>query len=120
MYVSEKRDKLDDILVAIGEVAKLNDSRTHMLDTGRAKELTDSYKIIKRMLRGSGAKVTHKMHTPYKSTGCISVIGKDFEFSNTKWFVAVSQVASNIDIYPKVDGSIQIDFTFHGLTNPID
>ena len=30
------------------------------------------------------------------------------------------ELASNFEVYPKTDGTVQMDFTFHGLTRAID
>ena len=79
-----------------------------------------TYKILKYLTKGTKAKVTYVLNEPYKSMGCVSVIGKELTFSNPKWFMIAVKLSSNFNVYPKTDGTAQMDFTFHGLTVSLD
>jgi hypothetical protein len=50
----------------------------------------------------------------------VSVTGKDLLFRKTEWFMKEVELASNFEVYPKTDGTVQMNFTFHGLTKPIE
>lgn len=76
--------------------------------------------MLKYLTKGTKAKVTYALHEPYKSMGVVSVVGSDLLFRNTEWFMKAVELASNFEVYPKTDGTVQMDFTFHGLTRAID
>lgn len=64
-----------------------------------------------------GAQINKTINKPFKSMGFISVVGRSIKFLTSEAFLAVASVASNVDIYPKADGSLEIDFTFHGIAH---
>lgn len=65
-------------------------------------------------------KITYEINKPYKTMAFVSIVGKDLKFSHPQWFVMATKIASNVDIFPRVDGTVQIDFTFNGFANRID
>ena len=75
---------------------------------------------MKYLTKGTNAKVTYALNEPYKSMGSVSIVGKELTFSNPKWFMIAVRLASNFNVYPKTNGTVQMDFTFHGLTISLD
>ena len=84
------------------------------------KDLMVVYKLMKYITSGKRLKITYEINKPYKTMAFISIIGKDLKFSHQQWFVMATKIASNVDIFPRVDGTVQIDFTFNGFANRID
>lgn len=89
-----------------------------LADPNKTQAVLCTYKILKYLTKGTKAKVTYELNKPYKSMGCVSIVGKEIMFDNQEWFVTAVKLASNFDVYPKTDGTVQMDFTFHGLTIP--
>ena len=52
--------------------------------------------------------------------GSVTLCGKNIVFKNPEWFVKVVEYASNFEVYPKIDGTIEMNFTFHGLTTSVE
>lgn len=77
-------------------------------------------KAMKRLVRGTSAKVTHQLHEPSQSMGSVSVTGKNIDMKKVVWFVRSAKLASNFEVYPKTDGTVCMTFTFHGLARPIE
>lgn len=117
----EELDAALDALVGIVEAqVKTDESRTSMVSLDRARAVVATYKVMQRLVKGSGAKVTYKLNKPFKSMGSVSVCGKDFTFANHKWIAEIIQLADNFEVYPRTDGTVCATFTFHGLTIPLE
>ena len=116
----EMNDELDAILLALGEQIEADESRTSVLNPVRMRELLYTYKALKLLVRGSSAKVTYKLHQPFQSMGSVSVTGKEILMQNPVNFIRAAKFASNVEAYPKIDGTVCMTFTFHGLTVPIE
>ncbi len=59
--------------------------------------------------------VTAHINEPFKSMGYISVCGKDIIFDSPGAVAAASAAASNVEVYPKKNGTVVMNFTFHGV-----
>lgn len=116
----EMNDELDAILLALGEQIEADESRTSVLNPIRMRELLYTYKAVKLLARGSSAKVTYKLHQPFQSMGSVSITGKEILMRNPVNFIRAAKFASNVEAYPKTDGTVCMTFTFHNLTVPIE
>jgi len=103
---------LDEIIKTVADAVDAEDNRASIVNHDKVKLVLRIYHLLKRL---SGVKVTYKLNEPFKSMGSVSVVGKNIIFNNPEIFTAASRLASNVDIFPKTDGNIQVDFTFHGL-----
>lgn len=121
-FISEEEinEMLDSLTNLIGEQADIDDNKSSVVNPTKIQALLYTYKILKYLTRGKPAKVTYELHKPYKSMGSVSITGKNLMFDNSKWFNAAVKLASNFNAYTKTNGSVQIDFTFHGLTTAIE
>lgn len=117
---AEVEEMLDNLVTTIGDEAAADDSQTAIINPYRIQQVLYTYKVLKYLTKGTKAKVTYALHEPYKSMGVVSVVGSDLLFRNTEWFMKAVELASNFEVYPKTDGTVQMDFTFHGLTRAID
>lgn len=120
MSDEEVDEMLDNIIISVAEQAAAEDNRTSIINPYQINRVVYTYRILKYLTRGTKAKVTYTLHEPYKSMGVVSIVGSDLMFRNTEWFIKAIEFASNFNVYPKTDGTVQIDFTFHGLTKAID
>ena len=113
-------EMIDGLLLTVAEQIAEENSYIEVANPKRIQHVIYTYKMLKYVIKGSKAKVTYTLHEPYQSMGAVSIIGSNLSFVKTKWFMVAAKLASNLDIYPKTDGTVQMDFTFHGLTNQID
>lgn len=113
-------EALDEALLDLAKDVDADEDCTAFLNIARQKQIGIAYTALKYILNGTGAKVTYRLHEPYKSMGVVSVVGKNLAFVKGDVFIKIARLASNVDIYPRVDSTVQIDFTFHGLTVVID
>lgn len=116
----EEFDKIDAIIFGLAEEAEKNDEQTSFLNIGAQKLMMASFRKLKEIVYGNNVKISRVFHEPYKSMGYISIVGNDIVVKDSAIFAAVLKLASNIEIYPKTDGTVQINLTYHGLTMPIE
>lgn len=100
-------------------------SNRRPISAARRHPITDPLAIIysgalKRLVRGTSAKVTYQLHEPFQSMGSVSVTGKNIDMKKVVWFVRSAELASKSVVYPKTDGTVCMTFPFHGLTRPIE
>lgn len=86
-----------------------------VLNKYKIQQMVYTFKMLKYLTKGMNAKVAYALHDPYKSMGYVSVTGDRLVFRRAEWFMKAVELASNFDVYTKKDGSVQMDFTFHGL-----
>ena len=120
MSDAEVEEMLESLTDLIGEQAENEDNRTSIINPKRVQAVLYTYKVLKYLTKGTNAKVTYALNEPYKSMGSVSIVGKELTFSNPKWFMIAVRLASNFNVYPKTNGTVQMDFTFHGLTISLD
>ena len=116
----EAEAMLDNLLDSLTEMIQESESRTSLVAPARLQQFAAAHNILKHLTKGTGVKLTYEMHEPFASVGSITVVGKNPKFRRPDLFVKAARLASNVDIYPRTDGTIQIDFTFHGLTRAIE
>lgn len=120
MTDDEINEALDSLVAAAAESIEMEDNKTALVNPFRIRDVRLTYEVLKRITKGTGAKVTYELNQPYKSMGSVSVVGRNIMFNNVAWFLKAIELSSNLDIYPKTDGTVQMDFTFHGLTKTIE
>lgn len=111
---------LDAVIMAMAEQMEEYDERTSFLNLDTQKLILASFMKLKEEVSGDNVKISRVFHKPYQSMGYISITGKNIVIKNPKTFAAILKLASSTEVYPKTDGSIQINLTYHGLTKPID
>lgn len=116
----EVEQMLDSIVTGMGKLCAAEDRQTAIVKPDRVKELLYVYEVLKHLTKANkGVRVTYELYKPYKSMGCVSVIGKHPTFKNPTGFMKAVELSNNLDVYPKTDGTVQMDFTFHGLTKSV-
>lgn len=80
------------------------------------EKLNATFEAVKRAVSGDGVKVTCGRNEKFKSVGVVSVVGKNIEIKDPALFSAASEIASNLEVYPKTDGTVVMSLTFHHLT----
>lgn len=121
MTDDEVEQMLDSIVTTVAEEAAIEDSKTSIIVPYKIQQVLYTYKVLKYLTKGiKGAKVSYELHEPLRSMGSVSVIGKDLVYRNPMWFMKAMELANNFEVYPKIDGTVQMNFTFHGLTKSIE
>ena len=110
---SINKDLLDIVMKRISE--------EHNAEYKNVDDKIEMIDLLEKYLNSSveNVKVTKHINEPFKGMGYISVTGKDIIFESPGTLATAAALASNVDIYPKTDGTVQVDFTFHGIAKKV-
>lgn len=111
-------DEMIECLAALlREEQERNLGRTAVMVPAQMRRFVNACKAVKRMADGvEGIKVLCDICEPVMGMGCISVICRNILFGDPRLFVYLVNEANNAEAYPKTDGTVQMNFTFYGLT----
>lgn len=121
MTDEEVEEMTDSLLTALSEELSAENNRTSVVNPFKIRQVLYVYRLAKQMTKGQpDVKVGCELYAPYNSMGSVGIVGKNIVFKKPDLFIKAVEQASNFEVYPKTDGTVQINFTFHGLTTPIE
>lgn len=112
---SDEDKELDDFILALGKAVQVSESKPAVVNIENVKNIVKAYDIVKQLTKGANVKVEYHINEPVRSMGYVSIIGKNIPINNVDLFMRVTKLASNFNVYVKTNGTIEMDFTFHGL-----
>ena len=115
----DSKEKLDQILIQVGKMIAEDEQGLHIVNTERMRDFMACEKVMKILFNGTGAKVVATPHDMYPSAGTIEITAKKLVIRDTELFTLAAGLASNYEIYPKLDGTIVLAFMFYGLTKKL-
>ena len=110
----------DSIVLGIAAEIENDESRTSIVNPPQIRKLSLAYRLLNDTFINEDVSISYKLHDPFQSMGSISVTGADITARQTNSFARAVELSSNVDIYPKVDGTVCMTFTFHNLTIPLE
>lgn len=116
----ETEAAINEIIERIAQEVESEEQGIIFTNPKKMRDLIAVCKILKYITSGKCLKITCEANAPYKSMAYVSVVGKDLKFTHPQWFVMASKLASNVDIFPRIDGTVQVDFTFNGFADRVD
>jgi len=114
-----KVDTVDDAINILGKAFLAKESKTQIINPEKIKAMALAYAILSNVYNGTDVKVENRNSNMLRSVGCISLTGKNVFVNNPEQFAEICKLASNVDIYPKSNGTMQVDFTFNGITTMV-
>lgn len=81
----------------------------------KEEQVKNVYEVMKKISKGEDLDIRYGLHDPFPSLGYVSFEGKSIEIKDPLVFSEVSKCAANLNIYPKTNGKVCLDLTFHGL-----
>ena len=112
---SDEDKELDDFILALGKAVQVSESKPAVINIENVKNIVKAYDIVKQLTKGTNVKVEYHINEPVRSMGYVSIISKNIPINNVDLFMQVTKLASNFNVYVKTNGTIEMDFTFHGL-----
>lgn len=109
---------VDSLIKDFARLVKEEELAPSVLSEAVMNQLEFTYECMKYLTRGY-AKVTYELCQPVKTMGVVTVEGSSISIAETEWFARALEFASNVEIYPLLDGNVRMEFTFHGLTKYI-
>ena len=111
---------MDELVSSLGEVIAADESKTAILVPNKLQQMQFVHSVVKYLMKGTNAKVTYVLNSPFKSMGSIFLEAKEIKFADMKWLGRIMKLANNVDIYPLTNGNVKMAITFHGLVRPIE
>lgn len=115
----EAMASVGEIMMEIANDISGDEAGTSVIIPERAKQIETAYKSLLLIAKGKNVDVTYEMNTPYTSMGSVSITGREIIITNPVLFAKVAEMASNFEIYPKTNGTVQMNFTFHNITRKV-
>ncbi len=115
----EEDEELDEFILKLGQIILEDEYQPHEDVSERIELVKKCYEGLKYAVAGKDIKLTYGIHDPFPSCGYISIIGEDIVVVNPNLFAGICFLADNFNIYSRIDGKIQMDFGFHGLTRKV-
>lgn len=115
----EAMASVDEIMMEIANDISGDEAGTSVIIPERAKQIETAYKSLLLIAKGKNVDVTYEMNAPYTSMGSVSITGREIIITNPVLFAKVAEMASNFEIYPKTNGTVQMNFTFHNITRKV-
>ena len=75
----------------------------------------EASKAITNSTDGVNVDVQCLIHHPWKGSAVIRISGLEVAITCPEIYAEVAKQADNFEIYPKTDGSVNLDLAFHGL-----
>lgn len=112
-------EDLEELLALAEEVAKCEEG-VHITNPRKVREVKLVYKLLKYITSGKDVRIDYGLNKPAVSMAYVSVTGKEIRFKNPGWFALCSRLASNVEVYPRLDGITQINFAFNKITDKVE
>lgn len=109
----------DDLVYSIAEDVKMDEAEPAVIDPVKVYQVKFVHAAMKYITKGTTAKVTYKLHEPFRTVGSVSVECDNLMIRDSLWFRRAAQFATNMEIYPLVNGKFRLTFTFHGLVKKL-
>lgn len=116
--VFELDEQTQAIIEAIGAAIDAEESEPQVLYIPRFLQVMRAYRQLQAIAWESW-QVTCSLHEPYTSMGIISVEAAEFTFDQMAKLHQILEHASNVEIYPLVNGNLRMNITFHGITKRV-
>lgn len=120
MNDEDVEEELDAILESVRDDLEAEEAQPTVLSLIRFRQMQFVYAVLKYITRETNANITYELQKPFKSMGSIAVEGRLLEFDKPEWFARAAEFANSTDIYPLSSNNVRIEYTFHGLTVPMN
>lgn len=104
-------------LLALAEEVVKSETGVHITNPRKVREVKLVYKLLKYITSGKDVRIDYGLNKPAVSMAYVSVAGRELRFRDPGWFALCSRLASNVEIYPRLDGITQINFAFNKFTD---
>lgn len=116
VFTEEEQWETDEIILRLGEMIAEQESGISVVDTQRVNAFVTCETYLRTYLRGKGIKIEAIPNDGYASVGVIRVSAKELWVEDPGLFARMTGLASNYEVYPRVDGKLMFALTFYGMT----
>lgn len=110
-----ENEERDDLILALGEMIRQEESKPGMLNVLKLKQLQQDYELLRIMAQDTDAEIRCDLHVPYKSVCAITLEGDCLTFDSASELVKALSHCSNVEFYPLTNGKIRMTLTYLGM-----
>ena len=97
-----------------------DESKTSVVVPENMQRILSAYKILNELAEGTDINIRSRLYKPLHSLGFIDLSGQAMYFTDTEKLAAAAELSDNFEVFAKTNGTVEMEFTFHGLTRDID
>ncbi len=116
--VFELDEQTQAFIEAIGSAIEAEETAPQVLNLRRLLQFMQAYQQLQAIAWESW-KISYSLHEPYTSMGVISAEAAEFTFEQMAMLQRMLADASNVEIYPLVNGNIRMNITFHEIAKRV-
>lgn len=110
---------MKDSLQEVYERVLEEEGGTHICDPKKIDIMNTALEALKKSVGGTALKFSCETNSSFVSVGSISIIGRSIKIIYPDLFALVLQMAENMEVLPKTDGTVWMAFTFYNITKKI-
>lgn len=100
----------------ISNISNRGGSEPETMNKKSEEQIKAACDVMRQIVKGKNVRVSYELNSPYNGMGFISIIGKKIDVVNPLLLSKIMEISSNMEVYPKTNGDIQMNFTFYNLT----
>ena len=108
-------ERIKEILSSVTEIIEREESGLSIVNPERVRDFYTCSELL-RLVIDSDMELTVKAHNQFASIGTITAVARRFHVLDTELFAIALRLASNYEIYPRLDGSLVMELTFYSMT----
>jgi hypothetical protein len=105
----------DDLILWIAKQLEQYGDTHIILDQDNVDKMDFAFNVLKWLVKGDGLTVSKEINDDLYTSGAIYMSGRNIIIGNPGLFAKVVRLTSGFEVYPKLDGSINMNFTFNDL-----
>ncbi|MGN1134337.1 MAG: hypothetical protein ACI4RN_07780 [Oscillospiraceae bacterium] len=106
----------DPLLKLVAAALKKKGEGTSVLSPKRMAELNKVYKVITNIADRKNTKVECGINEPFVGSGYISIVCDKIVFDDPKALEEIIKLSDIMEVYPRKDHKISIDFAFDDIS----
>jgi hypothetical protein len=111
----ERKMLNDDLILWIAKQLEQYGDTHIILDQDNVDKMDFAFNVLRWLVKGDNLAISKEINDDLYRHGVIRMNGKNITIENPRLFGKVVRLASCFDVCPKLDGSIDLDFTFNDL-----
>ena len=111
-------EQIDAIVEILREADVRDVDSVKITNPQKLKDISELYRVLNENLIGRN-KIKCELYKPFLGSASIKITGKNIRFKKPSVVFKAAKLASNFEVYPKVNGDPCMAFTFDGLVKRI-
>lgn len=90
------------------------------INPNKVKYILGVYSELQKIIEGKNIRIEYELCEPTPNFGSIGITGSSIKIKDIKAFTKIAEEVANFEIIPKTDGTMEMNFGFYGLNDPLE